>query len=96
MRCREVWIHTVDLDTGTDFSAIPTDVLLAIIDDVTQVWDRRNQTPALRFSAAGHHWGTGPVTVTGELPDLAARLTGRPNAGPLTSDGPLVDLPPWL
>lgn len=96
MRCREVWIHAVDLDTDTDFSAIPTDVLLAIIDDVTQIWQRRNQTPGLSLSAAGHHWGTGAITVTGELPHLAAWLTGRGNADPLNTDGPLVDPPPWL
>ena len=24
MRCREVWVHAVDLDTGKSFGAIPT------------------------------------------------------------------------
>jgi len=92
MRCREVWVHAVDLDTGKGFDDIPDDVLVALIDDVTGLWARRGQTPDARFSAGDRHWGTGEVVVTADLADLAGYVTGRRrDAG---DDRPT--LPPWL
>lgn len=92
MRCREVWVHAVDLNTGKGFDDIPDDVLVALIDDVTRMWARRGQTPDGRFSAGGRQWGTGKVVVTAGLADLAEYVTGRRrDAG---DDRPA--LPPWL
>lgn len=96
MRVREVWVHGVDLDAGSSFSDVPADILGALVDDITAMWARRGETPPLRFSAAGRTWGSGPATVSGELPDLAAWLTGRAGTDRLRADGPLVDVPPWL
>jgi maleylpyruvate isomerase len=91
MRCREVWVHAVDLDTGKGFDDIPDHVLVALIDDVTGMWARRSQTPDARFSAGDRHWGMGTVAVTAGLADLARYVTGRRAA---TGDRPT--LPPWL
>jgi maleylpyruvate isomerase len=91
MRCREVWVHAVDLDTGKSFGAIPDHVLVALIDDVTAMWARRDQTPDARFSAGDRHWGTGKALVTADLADLARYVTGRRVA---VGDRPT--LPPWL
>jgi maleylpyruvate isomerase len=91
MRCREVWVHAVDLDIGEGFADVPDDVLVAVIDDVTEMWARRGQTPDVRFSAGDRHWGVGKDAVTTDLADLAGYVTGRRVA---TGDRP--NLPPWL
>jgi maleylpyruvate isomerase len=101
MRCREVWVHAVDLDAGdldagVGFADIPDDVLAALVEDVTRMWQRRGQTPEVRFTTGARDWGEGPVTVTGGLPHLTAWVTGRSPADQLTADGPLPPLPAWL
>lgn len=96
MRCREVWMHAVDLCAGPGFADIPADVLGALVDDVTRTWHRRDQSPSVRFTTAARDWGTGPVTVTGDLPDLAAWVTGRSSADRLTATEPPPSLPAWL
>ncbi len=96
MRCREVWVHAVDLDTGADFGGIPDDVLTALLDDVTRTWRRHNQAPEVGFTTGTRRWGTGPVTVTGDLPDLVAWVTGRSSADRLITDGTPPTLPAWL
>jgi maleylpyruvate isomerase len=96
MRCREVWVHAVDLDTGADFGGIPDDVLAALLDDVTRTWQRRDQAPEVAFTTGTRSWGAGPVTVTGALPDLVAWASGRSPADRLTADGTPPALPAWL
>lgn len=96
MRCREVWIHAVDLDIGISFADMPNHMLVALVDDVTDTWRRRKETPPVRFVAASEVWGEGVTTVTGNLPDLAAWVAGRRSDADLTIDGPTVELPRWL
>jgi maleylpyruvate isomerase len=96
MRCREVWVHAADLDAGAWFDDIPDDVLAALIDDVTYMWRRRNETPEGTFAGGSRTWGAGSPTVRGELPEVAAWLTGRRDATRLTADGPVPALPRWL
>ena len=96
MRSREVWVHAVDLDAGPGFRDMPEDVLAALVDDVIRTWQRRDQTPQVTFTAGTGSWGGGPLTVTGDLPDLAAWLTGRSDADRLAADGPAPSLPAWL
>jgi maleylpyruvate isomerase len=96
MRCREVWVHTVDLDVGVGFGDIPDGVLTALMDDVTRTWQRRHQVPEVRFSTGTREWGAGPVTVTGDLPNLAAWVSGRSPADRLAVDGAPPSLPTWL
>jgi maleylpyruvate isomerase len=98
MRVREVYIHAIDLGTGTTFADLPPEFLAALLDEITVSRSAKGGGPALVVAAAdtGGRWditGSGaPVPVTAPLPDLAAYLTGRPSAALPTA--PV--LPPWL
>jgi maleylpyruvate isomerase len=98
MRDREVFIHAIDLNTGTTFADTPPSFLTALLDDVTTRRTANGGGPALAIAAtdSGHTWevvGTGsPVPVSAPLAELAAYLTGRPAPG-LKAAPPL---PAWL
>jgi maleylpyruvate isomerase len=98
MRVREVYIHAIDLGTGTTFADLPPEFLAALLDEITVSRSAKGGGPALLVAATdtGGRWditGSGaPVPVTACLPDLAAYLTGRPSAALPTA--PV--LPPWL
>jgi maleylpyruvate isomerase len=96
MRCREVWVHAVDVVAGVSFDDLPEDVLAALASDVVGVWSRREQLPDASFSAGGRSWGQGAVSVSGPLPALTGWLSGRTGPQELTADGPFPALPPWL
>lgn len=96
MRCREVWVHAADLDTGATFEDTPQDVLAALVADVFGTWKRRDQAPSLTVVAGNRRWGSGAQAVTGPLPAIAAWLTGRSAGQGLDAAGPLPALPPWL
>ena len=96
MRCREVWVHAVDLDAGGSFADIPEDVLAALVDDVFRRWDARDQVPDVAVFAGDREWGTGALAVAGTLPAVTAWLTGRSSGAGLQADGPLPELAPWL
>lgn len=87
MRCREVYVHTVDLGAGTVFADLPVPFLAALVDDIA---DRRSHLangPALALTAieTGGRWtvaGDGPqVPVEAPLATLAGWLAGRPVTG---------------
>jgi maleylpyruvate isomerase len=96
MRCREVWVHAVDLNSGVGFVAIPEDVLVALIDDVADIWRLRDQTPPITFVTSKGRRGSGEIRVTGELPDIVGWITGRHGPDNLSTDGTFIELPPWL
>jgi maleylpyruvate isomerase len=96
MRCREVWVHAVDLAAGIEFSDIPDDVLAALVDDVFRMWDARDEVPDVAVFAGDREWGTGALAVAGPLPAVTAWLTGRSAGEELQADGPLPALAPWL
>jgi maleylpyruvate isomerase len=96
MRCREVWVHAVDLDAGVTFADVPEDVQAALVDDVFRMWDRRDQVPDVVLFAGDREWGTGSLAVAGSLPAVTAWVTGRSAGEDLTADGPLPTLAPWL
>jgi maleylpyruvate isomerase len=96
MRCREVFVHAVDLDAGIGFADVPDDVQAAMVDDVFRMWDRRDQAPDVVVFAGDREWGTGAVAVSGALPDVTAWVTGRSDGAALTADGALPQLPAWL
>lgn len=105
MRVREVWVHAVDLGTGTGFDAVPREVCAALLDDVGAGFRTRTDIPpvGLRGEDGGRTWLLGvpgtaeTVSVTADLPSLAAYATGRPVPGPLHADGGSVPaLPAWL
>ena len=94
MRCREVWVHAVDLDAGSRFDDVPEDVLVALIEDAQRVWQRRDQSPPVLFTAGHRSWGAGSHIVSGMLPNLVARITGR--AGSTAGEDSHLELPLWL
>jgi maleylpyruvate isomerase len=96
MRCREVWVHAVDLDAGVDFGEVPDDVLAALVDDVFRMWERRGQVPDVTVSAGDRSWGTDGVAVAGSLAAVAGWLTGRTAGTGVEADGGLPTLPAWL
>jgi maleylpyruvate isomerase len=98
MRCREVYIHAIDLSAGTRWTDLPAGFLTALLDEVTARRSAKGGGPALAVAAtdAGHTWevaGAGAsVPVSAPLADLAAYLTGRP--APELKAAPA--LPAWL
>ena len=96
IRCREVWVHAVDLDAGIAFADLPDDVLAALVDDVFRMWDIRDSVPHVALFAGDREWGTGALAVAGTLPAVTAWVTGRSTGEDLRSDGPLPALAPWL
>jgi maleylpyruvate isomerase len=96
MRCREVYVHSVDLNSGVEFTDVPEDVLAGICDEVFRAWDRKDSVPDVVVFAGNREWGTGALAVSGSLPDVAAWLSGRSTGDGLKADGPLPTLPAWL
>ncbi len=101
MRCREVWVHAVDLDSGASFAEFPRPLLERILADVVSVWRRRGEEPDLVLAISDDDaiplgTGRGP-TVTGSLSDVTGWVTGRRTSGVHTGKtGRLPTLPRWL
>ena len=103
LRTREVFIHAVDLNAGVTFADLPSDFLLALIDDIVTKRSNSKDGAALSVAVIGHsdEWmipGLGDeVAISGSLADAAAYLAGRSHGAVLTSDGePAPALPAWL
>ncbi len=106
MRVREVWLHLVDLDLGVSMADVPTDVCLAVADDVLRAFARRPDcTPfAARItdtgaeyvvSAGGPMVSGGPVVIA-DARTMAGWLTGRGHTPPAADGTPAPQLPAWL
>lgn len=86
LRAREVWVHSVDLDAGMGFEALPDDLSEALLAEVAESVSGRASCPSLTLRAEdrGRTFQLGrsepEETVVGRLGDLLAWLTGR--AGP--------------
>lgn len=105
MRVCELWLHAVDLGTGFGLSGIPDDVVDAMLDDVTAMFDARPAVPPVTLHAddrptsrAIHADDGDPVPVTGTAANLLGWLTGRAAADAVrTADSRGVpELPSWL
>ncbi len=96
MRCREVWVHAVDLDAGAGFDDMADDVLTSVIDDVVATWGRRDQHPDVQLRSGGRTWADGSTPVEADLSVLTAYVTGRRRSDTPTSGGSLPSLPAWL
>jgi maleylpyruvate isomerase len=96
MRCRECYVHSIDLDSGVEWREVPDDVLAGIVDEVFRAWDRRDVVPDVTIFVGDRDWGTGSLAVQGSLEDVAAWVSGRSRGDGLRADGPLPELPPWL
>lgn len=107
MRCREVWIHAVDLG-GASFADLPAGMVDALARDVLVLWERRGQgvDMALRASDRPAGWpgaavpgaGQSPVSCHGSAAELTAWLTGRASspAGTEPEGATAPELPRWL
>ena len=96
MRCIEVVVHAVDLDTGVGFADVAEEVQAAICEEVLGSWERRGETPDVVVFAGDREWGSGAVAVSGTLPAVTGWLTGRSRGEDLTADGDLPELPRWM
>jgi maleylpyruvate isomerase len=95
LRYREVAIHLVDLDCGTDFGDLPEPFLIRLIEETLP---RLSDGIAGRTLISGENrWdiGGGGEEISGTTAGIAAWLTGRSDAH-VTSQHPLPDLPKWL
>jgi maleylpyruvate isomerase len=100
MRTREVWIHAVDLDTGTAFEAIPVVVQSTLFADVISGWraagasvDVAGAAPGSIEIGIGSDFGT-EFSVGGRMPGLLRWMTGRGAEGVVPPDAPPP--PKWL
>jgi maleylpyruvate isomerase len=98
MRVREVWLHTVDLATGTTCADLPADLVDTLLDDVTGTLATRPGCPAVRLAPTdrdatwqfGRAMADAHTEVEAPAAELLAWTTGRAvRADPVT-------LPPWL
>jgi len=107
MRCREVWLHAVDLDVGMHISDIPEEVLTRLLSDVVTAWQKRDQFHdlALCVETGPEHLQFGDVNadtvVSGRLPAVLEWATGRtPDAAQAAltwgSGGSPQAAPRWL
>lgn len=88
MRAREVWVHAVDLGTGVEFEQFPPALLDKLLSDITGMWQRREQPPAVRLVPTDRDrtWEVSlPDADQAEITGTAAALvrwgTGRGTAG---------------
>jgi len=103
MRVREAYVHTVDLDAGTEFADLPETFLMALLDDISARRSAVGTSPALALIGIDtcRSWqvkGSGEqVSVAATLAKLTEWLSGRPVPGLTTTAGaPAPDLPAWL
>jgi len=104
MRCREVWVHTVDLATGASFADFPEALVAALLQEVTDGFTARPDCGGIELVAteAAGRWAIGPrpteeVVVQGPAHELLEWLTGRGKGTGLTSSvRVLPPIPAWL
>ncbi|MFJ6651060.1 maleylpyruvate isomerase family mycothiol-dependent enzyme [Streptomyces sp. NPDC091290] len=98
MRIREVWLHAVDLASGTTFTALPDALTDILLDDVTATLSARPDCPAVRLGPTDRDrtWHIGPTeinspaTVEASAAELLGWMTGRAQR-----EEP-ISLPKWL
>jgi len=106
MRTREVWLHLVDLDTGTAVESWPGDLVDVLLNEVITTMNGHPDSPSLRLCATDRDqdWTLGPdpgtgaarQEVSGKAADLLAWLTGRSTGVGLATAGMLPDPPHWM
>jgi maleylpyruvate isomerase len=103
-RAREVWIHSVDLDTGASFADLPRPMLHELLTDVAETFAARPGFPPLllRPTDEDRSWvvgdDAGRIEVRGPVAELAAWLLGRSKGRDLrTGEGKRPpELPEWI
>jgi maleylpyruvate isomerase len=91
LRAREVYVHAVDLGTGTGFGDLPEDFLTALLDDVAARRSKAVPGPALTLTAVT---GTGTAVGTGTGTGRVWQVAGA--GEPVSVTGPLAGLAAWL
>lgn len=88
MRTREVWVHAVDLRNGVTFEQFPGALLDELLSDITGMWQRREQPPAVRLlpTDRDRSWevslpGREQIELSGTAAALVGWGTGRGRAG---------------
>ena len=82
LRCREIWLHAVDLDSGCRLDQVPARVLSRLIGDIYRTWVGRGTGPLPHLVATdtADQWGSAAddgSTVSGTLVSLAGWAMGR-------------------
>lgn len=98
MRCREVWIHAVDLDNGAQAGDFPDVMLQSLLTDIVRMWRRKNRGDGIVLEVTGMApvaVGVGPEmqVISGPLVSVVRWAAGRGAVG-LSNEVP--DPPPWL
>ncbi|MEE6164837.1 MULTISPECIES: maleylpyruvate isomerase family mycothiol-dependent enzyme [unclassified Mycolicibacterium] len=98
MRCREVWVHAIDLDNGAQFGDFPDIMLKSLLTDIVGMWRRRNRGDGIVLEVTGMApvavgESDGGHVVSGPLASVVRWATGRGAVG-LPREVP--DPPPWL
>jgi maleylpyruvate isomerase len=85
MRVREVWLHAIDLDAGAAVADLPSEIVDALLDDVTATLSSRGDCPTVRLVPVDRDrtWPLGPepdersVEVRGDAAWVLGWLIGR-------------------
>lgn len=100
MRAREVWLHTVDLDTGASPQDLPARFATRLLDELVGDLSGRPDMPALVLECGERPIevrGAGsPVHIAGTPAAVACWLAGRPSPVTRPDGAPLPPLPVWL
>jgi maleylpyruvate isomerase len=104
MRCREVWVHAVDLASGASFADFPEALVAAFLQEVTDGFSARPDCGGIELVAtdSAGRWAIGPgrtdeVVVQGPAHELLEWLIGRGKGTGLTSSvRVLPPIPAWL
>ena len=94
MRCREIWVHAVDLDQGFTFADYPSELIDALLDDVVFQRSRRGQTLSIVIAPSDRTrtWviataDSPPVRVTGPAAQIFGWMAGRGGSEALIFEG---------
>lgn len=104
MRCREVWVHAVDLASGGSFADFPEGLVAALLREVTDGFTAHPDCGGIELVAtdSGGSWAIGPrqtdeIVVQGPAHELLEWLIGRGKGTGLTSSvRVLPPIPAWL
>lgn len=109
MRCREVWLHGLDLGAGATPRDIPEAFAEVLVDDLVEFMSAQPSAPRVEIvsSTDGRCWRLGgdagaagggdpPTQVRGAPRMLALWLAGRDHAGVAAQDAELPKLPSWM
>jgi maleylpyruvate isomerase len=105
MRCREVWLHSLDLAAGATPGDLPLPFAEELVDELAGYMSAQPSAPEteLASTADGRRWhidgpaATGqPLLVRGDPRELAAWLTGRTYDRSALQADDLPQLPNWL